>query len=154
MIEKISLLQIEKLRIDVFLSNKLPEVSRSRLKECIQAGHVRINQREQTKPAHALKLGDEVSCRLPQARITTVVPQNLSIDIVYEDSSVVVVNKAAGASLEGSQHTLLAGLSAPVTVEKILAQTLQYGQGHMQHCRWSRSKVYQMPILASFACPS
>ena len=85
-----------KLRIDAYLSVRLPGISRSRLKEAIQHGKVHVNDVERRKPAHPLRAGDTVSCSLPEPRITTAEPEDIPIDLVHEDDSVIVVNKAAG----------------------------------------------------------
>lgn len=91
--------QKSKLRIDTFLSTQLPDVSRSRIKECIQGGRVLVNSEPRVKAAQALKTGDTVSCALPAPRISAAVPENIPLDIVYDDESVIVVNKPAGAML-------------------------------------------------------
>ena len=95
----LSHMQKSKLRIDSFLSANLPAVSRSRIKDCIQGGRVLVNSTPRLKAAQALKAGDAVSCALPAPRISAAIPEDIPIDIVYEDDSVIVVNKPAGLIL-------------------------------------------------------
>ena len=90
------MLQAGKLRMDAFLARRLPKTSRSRLKDCIRDGKVHVNSAQQTKAAHALRLGDAVTCQLPEPRVSSAAPQNIPLDIVHEDGSVIVVNKPAG----------------------------------------------------------
>ena len=95
-------MQKSKLRIDTFLSANLPAVSRSRIKDCIQGGRVLVNSTPRLKAAQALKAGDAVSCALPAPRISAAIPEDIPLDIVYEDDSVIVVNKPAGMFLSRS----------------------------------------------------
>ena len=88
-----------KLRVDSYLSSRLDSISRSRIKDCIANGKVHVNNAVQLKAAHALKVGDMVSCAAIEPKQCTAEPEAIPLDIVYEDSSVVVVNKAAGVML-------------------------------------------------------
>jgi 23S rRNA pseudouridine1911/1915/1917 synthase len=100
-------LQQQKLRVDAFLAARLPRVSRARLKDCISAGGVRVNGRTQGKASYRVKLGDKVECDVPPPRLTSADPENIPLDIVHEDDSVVVVNKPAGAdSCVVAKHAL------------------------------------------------
>jgi hypothetical protein len=89
--------QKSKLRMDTFLSSRLPALSRTRIKDCIQGGQVRLNNSLQKKPGRALRLGDSIACELPEPRVSSAHPENIAIDVVFEDSSVLVINKPAGA---------------------------------------------------------
>ena len=86
----------KKVRIDSFLSDNLPDISRARLKSSIQDGLVTVNSKPQTKPAYGCKLGDIIEGSLPEPPGTTAEPEDLPLAIAYEDDHVLVVNKAAG----------------------------------------------------------
>lgn len=83
--------------MDTYLSLRLPDISRSRLKEAIQSGKVLVNNVQRRKPAQPLRVGDSISCSLPRPRTSAAEPEDIPIDIVHEDTSVIVVNKQAGA---------------------------------------------------------
>lgn len=84
-------------RIDKYIQNKLEGISRNKIQNGIRAGAVRVNNGS-IKPNHKLKPFDVITILLPKppAENAPVKPQNIPIDIVYEDDDVLVVNKAAG----------------------------------------------------------
>lgn len=82
--------------MDAFLSDHLPEVSRARLKTCIQDGLVAVNTTSQTKPSYACRIGDVIAGTLPEPPLTTAEPEDIPLAVVHEDEDVVIVNKAAG----------------------------------------------------------
>ncbi|MGT2924021.1 RluA family pseudouridine synthase [Streptococcus caviae] len=81
-------------RLDKALSD-LTELSRSQAGEQIKAGLVLVNGRAQ-KAKYAVKAGDVVIYELPQEEILDCPPQDLPLDIIYEDADVAVVNKPQG----------------------------------------------------------
>ena len=84
------------LRIDKFLSDRIPNVSRSRIQNGIKEGFVKVND-EVVRANYKIRPGDLVIVSLPEPpRDTDVIPENLELDIVYEDQSVLIVNKPAG----------------------------------------------------------
>jgi 23S rRNA pseudouridine1911/1915/1917 synthase len=84
------------MRLDKFLSVRLPNTSRNRVQMGIESGLITINER-QTKSNYQIKPGDVVSVRLPHPpRNDEILAQDLPLDIVYEDEDLLVVNKAAG----------------------------------------------------------
>jgi len=82
-------------RIDKMLADALEDVSRSQLQDWIRDGHVAVNG-QTVKPNYKLAAGDTVVVRPPEPEPTELVPENIPIDIVYEDADVVVVNKRRG----------------------------------------------------------
>lgn len=82
-------------RLDQFLHRHLPDVSRSRLQELIQAGSVRLNGAA-AKPSSKLKGGETLAYELPPPRELAVTPEDIQLDVVYEDSDLLVVNKPQG----------------------------------------------------------
>ncbi len=82
-------------RLDAYLAEQLPELSRARLQKLIKDGQVLV-EGEKTKASRALSAGEEIELVLPAAEVPTVEPENIPLDIVYEDADIVVVNKAAG----------------------------------------------------------
>lgn len=84
------------LRVDKFLMDRLPNVTRSKIQDGIRLGFVKVNDRD-VKPNYKIHPGDIVTVSLPEPpRDTDVKPEDIPLNIVYEDEHVLVVNKAAG----------------------------------------------------------
>lgn len=84
------------LRIDKFLMDRLPNATRSKLQACIKDGFVKVND-EDVKPNYKVRPGDVITVELPEPpRDTEVVPEDIPLNIVYEDEHLLVVNKEAG----------------------------------------------------------
>lgn len=83
-------------RLDVFLADKLPDISRSRIKGCIEMGMVKVRGEQVSKGGYALKEGDLVEIAVADAVELSVEPENLPLNIVYQDSDFAVINKAQG----------------------------------------------------------
>ncbi|MGB3467203.1 MAG: RluA family pseudouridine synthase [Cyclobacteriaceae bacterium] len=84
------------LRVDKFLMDRLPNVTRNKLQDAIKNGFVLVNDKK-IKPNHKIHPNDEVKIALPEPpRDTEVVPENIPLNIVYEDDHLLVVNKEAG----------------------------------------------------------
>jgi 23S rRNA pseudouridine1911/1915/1917 synthase len=83
------------LRLDVFLAQADPSFSRSQIKSAIEEGDVQVNQKEPKASLH-LKAGDIVCLRIEPAIDAVAIPQDIPLDIVYEDASIIVINKPPG----------------------------------------------------------
>ncbi|HLW49726.1 MAG TPA: RluA family pseudouridine synthase [Sphingobacteriaceae bacterium] len=84
------------LRLDKFLMNRIENASRNRIQNAIEAGSVLVNGRE-IKASYKVKPLDEISVVLPHPpRDTEVYPENIPLNIAYEDDDLLIVNKAAG----------------------------------------------------------
>lgn len=84
------------LRIDRFLMDRLPNVTRTKLQQALHEGFIRVNEKE-IKPNYKVHPNDVITVSLPEPpRDTDVVPENIPLNIVYEDDSLLVVNKPAG----------------------------------------------------------
>ena len=82
-------------RLDVFLAQADEAFSRSQIKYAIEEGDVLVNGREPKVSQH-LKAGDVVELHMEPAIEAVAVPQDVKLNIVYEDASIIVVNKPAG----------------------------------------------------------
>ena len=81
------------LRIDKFLSDRLPNSSRNKIQQAAHSGNVVVNG-DVVKPNYKIKPLDEVSIVLPYPpRETELVPENIPLDIIYEDDTLLVLNK-------------------------------------------------------------
>lgn len=86
----------EQMRIDKWLMHKIANASRSKIQAGIESGAVVVNDKP-TKSNYKIKPNDHVRVLLPTApRDTEVYPENIPINIVYEDDDLLVVNKVAG----------------------------------------------------------
>ena len=86
-------------RLDVFLSEQLEDFTRSRLKKLIEDGNVKINGVAIKKSGADIKMGDEVAIVIPDAVEYTAKPENIPLDIVYQDGDFAVVNKPQGMTV-------------------------------------------------------
>lgn len=84
------------LRLDVFLAEAIEDASRSFMKKLIRDGRVCVNGKACAKPARIMCEGDEVSVELPPAPPDRPVPEEIPLEILYQDADVVVVNKPSG----------------------------------------------------------
>ncbi|KAK9816418.1 hypothetical protein WJX72_000028 [[Myrmecia] bisecta] len=85
-----------KLRLDAFLSRRLPTASRAKLQAAIKEGHVTVNGKPQSKASCAVRAGDVVTCTLPDPVPLEAAPEDIPLDVVFENTHVIVVNKPAG----------------------------------------------------------
>ena len=91
-------LQVEEFvgeRIDKFLSCRLEEVSRSYIQKLIKEGHVSVNGK-QVKANYKLGADDEICLEIPEAKEPDILPEDIPLDILYEDQDILVVNKPKG----------------------------------------------------------
>ncbi|MCA1613326.1 MAG: RluA family pseudouridine synthase [Acidobacteria bacterium] len=82
-------------RLDAFLAARVAHASRSRLKQLIDAGEVLVSG-EAAKPSRRLSAGEQIELEPPAPPVSGFAPEDIPLDIVHEDDSVVVVNKPAG----------------------------------------------------------
>lgn len=85
-------------RLDRFLSERERDMTRSRLHSLISEGWVSVNG-QQARPAQRVKGGDLVVMTIPPIREYDVSPQSIPVNLVYQDSEIVVVDKPAGLSV-------------------------------------------------------
>lgn len=86
----------EPLRVDKFLMNRLENASRTKLQSAAAAGNIRVNDK-QVKSNYKVKPGDVVTVVMAHPpREKDVQPENIPLNIVYEDDEVLVINKPAG----------------------------------------------------------
>ena len=82
-------------RLDIYLSKKIPEISRSRIKKLIDSGKVLLNSLP-AKAGQRLRHSDTIFVTIPEPETLQAAPENIPLDIIYEDRWIVVVNKPAG----------------------------------------------------------
>lgn len=82
-------------RIDQFLSETNLHLSRSQAKKLIEEEMILLNN-QKTKPSAHIKSGDLISGRLPEPKPLSLEPEPLPLPILYEDSSIIVIDKPAG----------------------------------------------------------
>lgn len=82
------------MRLDLFLMNEL-KISRSKIQELIKNSCVLVNDKS-TKSSYNIKLGDTISINELEEEIDDIIPENIPLEIVYEDEDVIIVNKPNG----------------------------------------------------------
>ncbi len=85
---------IEK-RVDAFLASRVEDLTRSRCQALIREGHVKVNGLP-VKPSYGLKTGDLITLFIPPVVPNALEPENMSLSIVHEDSSLIVLDKPPG----------------------------------------------------------
>lgn len=108
----------ENKRLDSYLSEITPSVSRSKIQNYIKSGNVKINDITK-KSSYTLKDGDKVEFDFPQEQELSIKPQNIPLEVIYEDDNMLVVNKPSGM------------LTHPTTIERenTLVNALLYKYG-------------------------
>ena len=92
------------LRLDAFLASQIEGWSRARLQKLIENEDVLVNGKP-SKSSYKLREGDDLEIELTAPPTTDFAPENISIDVVYEDDTLVVVNKPAGLVIHPAAGT-------------------------------------------------
>jgi 23S rRNA pseudouridine1911/1915/1917 synthase len=100
-------------RLDVYLRGKFPAVSRGAIQRLIEEGHIRVNERT-VKPTHTPRAGEQVQVHWPEARPAEAQPEEMPLDIIFEDEALLVLNKPPGLVVHPAagheEHTLVNAL--------------------------------------------
>ncbi|MGB2697087.1 MAG: RluA family pseudouridine synthase, partial [Candidatus Zixiibacteriota bacterium] len=105
-------------RIDIFLAENYPDQSRSRIQKLISEKKILVNEKA-TKPGYKIKIENKITIEIPPLKELKAEPQNIPINIVYEDKDILVVNKEPGMVVH----------PAPGNYDRTLVNALLY------HCK-------------------
>jgi 23S rRNA pseudouridine1911/1915/1917 synthase len=83
-------------RIDLYLSQHLPDLSRSRIQQLIEQGQVQVNDKICTSKKVTVQSGDRISITIPEPKPLDLQPEAIPLDVLYEDDSLIIINKPAG----------------------------------------------------------
>jgi len=95
-IETFRFSELQPERLDKFLVQRLPEFSRARLQGLIADGFVLVNGQAARKSGQMIEAGANVEVRVPPPMQSGLVGENISLDIIFENADLLIVNKAAG----------------------------------------------------------
>ena len=83
-------------RIDKLIAGELEDVSRSRIQKLLCEGYVYVNNIQCTNSHEKVKCGDIIRVCVPVAKDVDILPENIDLDIVYEDDDIIIINKPQG----------------------------------------------------------
>ncbi len=100
-------------RIDKYVITQQSDLSRSYAQQLIDEGHILVNKKT-VKNNYKVKLNDVIECQMPEIQELEAVPQEMELDIIYEDSDVIVLNKPKNMVVHpgvgNPDHTLVNGV--------------------------------------------
>ena len=83
------------IRLDKYITSFVENASRTKVKEAIQDGYVKVNEKQE-KPSYIMQPGDEIFIELPTPPPPEAKAEEMELDIIYEDDDIILVNKKAG----------------------------------------------------------
>ena len=100
-------------RLDVFLRAQFPGVSRGTIQRLIEEGEILVNG-SAAKPTHAPRAGETITVHWPEPKTAAAKPEDIPLDVLFEDSDLLVLNKPPGLVVHPSagheEHTLVNAL--------------------------------------------
>ena len=111
-------------RLDHYLRDRYPVVSRGTLQRLIEEGHIKVNG-DKVKPTHRPRRGDQLEVYWPPARPSELKPVDMELQVLYEDDDLLVINKRAGVVVHPASGT----------------ETDTLVHGLLAHCRGSLSGI-------------
>ncbi len=102
-------------RLDIFLSKRISDFTRTYIKKIIISGNVKINEKIEKSPSKKIKLKDIVEIKFVEKSTNRLKPNKIEIDIRYEDDDILIVNKPKGMVVHpgaGNQENTLANALA------------------------------------------
>lgn len=86
---------IENVRLDMYIAQKNDKLSRSMIQKLIEDGEILVNGQTK-KISYKVHTGDEIEINIPEPKETNIKPQNIPVEVIYEDNDIIVVNKPKG----------------------------------------------------------
>jgi pseudouridine synthase, RluA family len=83
-------------RLDAFISDQAEDLTRSQIQKFIKDGNILVNDQAVSKAGFKVKTGDKIVVNVPEEEPIKAIPENIPLDVVYEDQDVIVVNKPQG----------------------------------------------------------
>ena len=100
-------------RLDTYLRGRFPAASRGAIQRLIEEGHIRVNG-QKVKPTHHPRAGEQVAVHWPEPRAAEAQPEEMPLDILFEDKDLLVLNKPPGLVVHPAagheEHTLVNAL--------------------------------------------
>lgn len=100
-------------RLDTFLRGQFPAASRGAIQRLIEQGYIKVNG-QPTKPTHSPRAGEVIAIEWPEARPAEAQPEDIPLNILFEDEALLVLNKPAGLVVHpaagNEEHTLVNAL--------------------------------------------
>ena len=96
-------------RLDIYVAERIPELSRAYVQKLILDGHVLVNGTA-SRASYKVQLADVIHVSIPPPKATDITAEDIPLDIRYEDDSIIVINKAKGMTVHpapGSEHGTL-----------------------------------------------
>ena len=100
---KINIIENVSQRMDLYLSNILKDLSRNQIQILISDGNITINGGKK-KNKYLLKKNDKILINIPEPRKIDINPQDINLDIIYEDSDIAVINKTQGMLVHPTEN--------------------------------------------------
>lgn len=87
--------EFEGKRIDVYISSVATQLSRTMIQKLIQEKNIKVNGKI-VKASYKVVSGDEIEMEIPEPKEINLKPQNIPLDVIYEDNDIIVINKPKG----------------------------------------------------------
>ena len=118
-------------RLDKFLMDRLPNVTRTKIQGGITEGFIKVNEKE-VKSNYRVHPGDVITVSLPEPpRDSDVVPENIPLNIVFEDPWLMIINKPAGMVVHPAYQNWSGTVGLRLMLSRWTAMEAQYSSyGH------------------------
>ena len=107
--------KVESRRLDQYLASYCSEFSRAEIQRLIKGGFVNVNEKT-SKASDRVKIGDNILIHVPEPHSSQLIPQQMDLDIIWEDPHLLIVNKPAGLTVHPApghpSHTLVNAMLA------------------------------------------
>lgn len=91
-------------RLDHYLHQVKPDLTRNFLQKLIKEGNVFVNHKKIQKNGHKLRVGDELMVNIPSIKEIGLLAEDLPLDIIYEDADLILINKMPGMVVHPTDH--------------------------------------------------
>ena len=92
-------------RLDVFLSKEITNLTRSYIKKLIVKNNVKLNKNVNSSPSTKLKTNDKITVNIIEEKPLELVPNEIKLDIVYEDADLLIINQLKYITFDITLHT-------------------------------------------------
>ncbi len=93
--EEVLISEVNNKRLDTYISTKLDDLTRSMVQKLIRDGKISVNGNLE-KESYKVKVDDKIVIQIDDPKETTIKPQDIPLDVVYEDNDIIVINKPKG----------------------------------------------------------